>query len=224
MENYLFENYLIDSIKIAKPKKYDEYYISKIKYSLPESKDLVNFNLQLPLMVIKDITTKEISLEFTKNNNYSNGCYDFLCKIEDYILKSIQGKCKDWFNKEIPVDVIKNMYNNFLKAPQTNTSNVFINVMVSKNSKFYNSRNKELGIEDLKSGINTECICQLKYLMFSKDTSYVVWELITSKSYKKVNKVKQYGFIEDPEDYFDIDQQEDELEEINNNIKNNTFF
>jgi hypothetical protein len=44
--------------------------------------------------------------------------------------------------------------------------------------------------------------------------------------YKKINKVKQYGFIEDPEDYSLEDPEDTDLPELNQDSseKINTFF
>jgi hypothetical protein len=64
--------------------------------------------------------------------------------------------------------------------------------------------------------------------MFSKDTAFVIWELLSSKTYKKVNKVKQYGFLDDPDDS-NTDLLDDFLDDsvdllINDTKENNTFF
>ena len=80
MENYLVDNYSLDSLHFSKPKKHSEYYYSKIKYSL--DKDLVNFNIQFPVMNVSNINTKSVSLEFINNNisdysGYSKKCYNF---------------------------------------------------------------------------------------------------------------------------------------------------
>ena len=75
-------------------------------------------------------------------------------------------------------------------------------------------RNEQLELSDIKVGDSVECISQLKYLIFSKDTCFVNWEICTTKVYKKVSKVPKFGFIEDPNDH---STKENDLEDI-------TFF
>ena len=203
MENYLIDNYSLDSLHFSKPKKHSEYYYSKIKYSL--DKDLVNFNIQLPIMGITNINDKNVSLEFINNNisEYSKKCYNFLTNLEGIIIDNIYLNVTEWFGKEIPKESVKKMYNSFLKAPKNSESNVGMTININKSK-----------------------ICHLKYLVFSKDTVFLVWELLSCKVYKKINKVKQYGFIEDPEDYSLEDPEETDLPELNEESleKNNTFF
>jgi hypothetical protein len=224
MENYLFENYSLDLIEFSTPKKHSDYFVSKIKYS----KD--NLYIQFPMMQIISFSEKDINIEFNKTNvnTYSSRCYDFLSKLDQFIVDKISSNVVEWFGKDIPIEVLKKMYNSFLKAPKTSESYVNMLISITKNSKFYDSKNREISLEDIKKGMYTESICQLKYLMFSKDTSFVVWELLSSKNYKKVNKVKQYGFIDDPDDstpdLFDDFLNDSVNLIINDNKEFNTFF
>jgi hypothetical protein len=223
MENYLVDNYSLDSIEFSKPKKHSEYYYSRIKYSL--NNQLINLNIQLPVMSITTINDKGISLEFMRiHSEYSKKCYNFLSNLENIILDSIIKNTAEWFGKEIPMESIRKMYHPFLKAPKNADSNVSIDININK-SKFYDSKNREISLSDIKENNNSECICHLKYLVFSKDTAFLVWELLSCKVYKKINRVKQYGFIEDPEDY-SFDSDDLDLPELNQDPseKNNTFF
>jgi hypothetical protein len=123
------------------------------------------------------------------------------------------------------MDSLRKMYHPFLKAPKNADSNVSINININK-SKFYDSKNREILLEDININNNSECICYLKYLVFSKDTAFLVWDLLSCKVYKKRNRVKQYGFIEDPDDFTQEESDDLDLPELNVDSleKNSTFF
>jgi hypothetical protein len=222
MENYLYENYKIENIKLSSPKKHSDFYVSKIKYSNNTNNDNSNSNgnsnfyLQLPVMKIMNFNSKELSMEFLKEGKYSEGCYTFLNNLNELILSQIILNSKEWFGKEIPKDSIKKMYNSFLKAPSTLNNNIFMNVGITKNTKYYDS--KSIITEDpLVVGNLCESICQMKYLTFSKDTAFLVWELVSIKNIKiKTNKVKPYGFLDVPEEDLIDSEEYDEI--------NETFF
>ena len=224
MENYLVDNYSLESLHLSKPKRHSEYYYSRVKYSL--NKELINVNIQLPMMKMTNINNKGITVEFmSTHSEYSKKCYNFLSNLESIIIDNIIKNTTEWFGKEIPMESIKKMYHPFLKAPKNAESNVSIDININK-SKFYDSKNREILLDDITNNLNSECICYLKYLVFSKDTAFLVWDLLSCKVYKKTNRVKQYGFIEDPEDFTQEDTEDLDLPELNQDSleKNNTFF
>ena len=55
----------------------------------------------------------------------------------------------------------------------------------------------------------------MKYIVFSKDSSFVQWEILTGKMEKKVLKVPKNGFVEDPEDRDIPEDDSDDEPEIN---------
>ena len=199
MENhdYLVDSYNLDNLIFTKPKKYGEFMISKIKY--PETGD---FFIQFPKMTIKSKTEKGLELEFNNDNEYSTKVYNFLSKLDNFILNYINVSSAEWFGKEIPVESLKQMYNNFIKPPKTTENKC----TVSFDFKIKNSENKSIFVDnkdnnidlvDIKTENNIECISHLKYIVFSKDTCFTTWDLITAKvCAQKINKVKNYGFIE----------------------------
>ena len=87
-----------------------------------------------------------------------------------------------------------------------------------KVTELLNTKNEQIDFTDLKKGAVLEIIAQLKYIVFSKDTSFVTWEVTCAKLHKRVNRVPKFGFIEDPEDCSQIVESEDEEIEVH------TFF
>jgi hypothetical protein len=203
--NYLVKNYSIDKLQISKPKKHsEEYMLCKIKY--PD-----DFFIQFPKMKLVQVSPKGVELEFlTSETKYTKECYNFLSELDTYISMYICEKSEEWFEKKIPMENIKNMYNNFIKAPKSTDHQSTINFSIKKNCTIVDRRNKELEISDLSINTEVECISQLKYILFSKDNCFTVWEMYSAKVHKKFDKVPANGFIDveesDSENETDVEE------------------
>lgn len=233
--NYLVDSYSLENIKFSKPKKYknEEYYISKVKYSkLSSNNELITDNnllLQFSKMNISSgysESSNKVELEFINNkynkySKYSNKVYNFLSKLDNHIIDTIHNNSEEWFEKKIPLENVKLMYNSFLKAPKSSENNPSMVFSINNNgTTFYDHKNNDLSFSDFKTSLQTESIVHLKYLMFSKDNCFTIWELISSKICKqKMNKVPKYGFIDDP-----LDFNTQEVESDNEDIIIKSFF
>ena len=199
LENYLVENYNLDHLIFTKPKKYGEYMISKIRYPTEDITD--DMLIQFPKMTITSKTDKNIELEFNNDTKYNTEIYNFLSKLDNFILTYINNNSKEWFGKEIPESSLKQMYNSFIKPPKTSENKCTISFDFKiKNSEikstFVDHKNDEINLNEIKCD-QIECISHLKYIIFSKDTCFTTWDLVTAKlCAPKINKVKHYGFIE----------------------------
>jgi hypothetical protein len=187
MENYLVDNYDVSSFQFTKPKKYGEHMISKLK------KNGDDLFIQFPkMLVVSEDNSKKVELEFTSERGYSKKVYNFLAKLDDYIVEYIINNCEEWFGKKIPI--VSEMYNKFIKAPKTSENKCTIHFNV-KGEITYKGE-----LEDIVKGQLLECISQIKYIVFSKDTCFVTWEICNAKIHKKILRVPKFGFIEDVED------------------------
>jgi len=66
-------------------------------------------------------------------------------------------------------------------------------------------------LESVTKEALVEGILQLKYLVFTKETCYFQWEMVTAKVHKKAVKLpKTFLFIEDPDDVSDDEISDDE--------------
>jgi hypothetical protein len=201
-QNYLVSNYSVENITFSKPKKHDEFFVSKVKSNGGQ------FLLQLPKMNIKSVQ----ELEFKNTNKYSNEVYNFLCALDEHIINSIHQNTTEWFGKEIPKDQIKLMYNSFLKAPKTTEAGVTMSFK-TPHTEYYDSKNNKIDSSEFVANLETDPICQLKYLLFSKDTCFTLWELVSCKLYKTFKRVKQNAFVEDPYDVIlDYDTDDEKIE------------
>jgi hypothetical protein len=212
------DNLLVESILLTKPRKVGDYMVCKVKYSGGDDIDPDSVILQFPKMevIMKDATNLE--LEFIKNSSkYNKSIYNFLSKLDDHIVNYVFSKSEEWFNKNIPLENIKQMYNKFIKAPKTSESECTLNFKLTPKSEYIDNKGND--VTDIMVNQQAECISQLKYVVFSKDTCYTVWDAIKVKVYIKYHKVQAFGFIEDPEDI-----QQDVISDNDDDILINSFF
>jgi hypothetical protein len=175
-------------IKISKPKVQKEHYISKIKY------DTDDFVLQFPKMSIVSFDEKHIELEFIESN-FTKKTREYLKTLDEFLIETISLHSEQWFNKKIPVENIKTMYKPFHEDILKFTRNG--EEIVNK---------KDEPVSDIKKGDFLECICQLKFLVFSKDTCFITWELGKGRYHKKIQKVPKFAFIDEPEKESDSEE------------------
>jgi hypothetical protein len=195
MDDYLVEHYDVSNVSFSKPKKQGEYMATKPKYSTDGE-----IIIQLPKMklLLENKNNSSIELLFTNKNTYSKKVYNFLSKFDDYIIEYIHNNSEEWFGKKIPLDKLDTMYNKMLKAPKNSESECSINcVLKTKNCVFVDNKKNELVLSDFKNDSTVECISKLKYIIFSKDKCFPVWEIIVMKLHKKINKVPKNAFIDD---------------------------
>ena len=202
-DDYLVSNYFLENVIFSKPKKHGDYLVCKVKYCADS--ELI---IQFPKMKIASDIGKIVELEFSNNTKYNKESYNFLSTLDDHIGNYIFEKSTEWFGKQIPMESLKKMYNKFIKAPKTVNDKCTMNFNLKKNCSFLDTKGNDLDISEFSIGLDVECIAQLKYIMFSKDNCFTIWELCTAKLHKKVVKVKQYGFIEQEESESETDDEE----------------
>ena len=197
-EGYLIDNYNLDLFSFTKPKKYNNAMICKIKN---DSNDVL---IQFPKMNVTLFEEKSedlnLSLEFKNEKGYNKKISDFLSKLDDFIMNYITLNSEDWFGKKIKLSRITQMYNKFVKISSEN--NCSLNFKIKENT-LLDKKNEIISLSEIKNGNTLQCIAQMKYLVFSKDSCFVTWELCSAKLFKKINHVGKYGFIEDPEDNYE---------------------
>ena len=205
MDSCLVSSYQLNSIKLSKPKKYSEYYVSKVKYSVDDEEDS-DLVLQFPKMTLsEDPEEKNISVEFMNTRGYNKEVYNFLSELDTYITEQVSKKSEEWFGKEIPLKSIKKMYNAFIKPPKTTEARCVINFGIKYHKEevktlFLDRKDNEISFSHFKKDEIVECIAQCKYIFFSKDTCFSAWELVSAKIHKKMQKVPDFGFVDDPDD------------------------
>ena len=194
MENtFLIDSYTLSSLTFTKPKKVKDFLVSKVKY-LDKP-----FVVQFPKMTVVSLE-KSVELEFKTDRGYTKKVYNGLSKIDTLLVDYISSKSEEWFEKKIPNSSVSQMYNKFVKAPKTSENNCTINFTLSKNKELVNHRGEPIELSDISKNSTLQVIAEMKYVVFSKDSSFVQWEILTGKMEKKINKVPKNGFVEDPDD------------------------
>ena len=213
MADFLVNSYSLENIIFTKPKKYNNYLICKIKYPHEDDTLLVQF----PKMNVSTVTEKSVELEFVNNKGYNAEVYDFLAKLDTHIIEYISSHSEEWFGKVIPIENVRQMYNKFIKAPKNAEKKCTINFDFKTRggkikSKFIDNHENELEVSELVKDNGLECISQFKYIVFSRDTCFTSWELVTAKYHlPKMERVKGYAFIEDPHDTNEMDSDDENL-------------
>jgi|APCry1669189567_1035234.scaffolds.fasta_scaffold21963_2 hypothetical protein len=196
MDDYLVQNVDMDLFTFTKPKKHGDYLISKIK------NNKMDVFIQFPkMLVVSEENVKKIELEFTSDSGYSKKVFNFLSEFDEYLIKTITEKSEEWFGKKIPV--IDTMYQKFIKAPKTSENKCTIH-FTTKGEMTYKGEP-----DNVVKGNTLECISQPKFIVFSKDTCFVNWEINTAKIHKKILRVPKFGFIEDNDDNDEIEETEE---------------
>ncbi len=203
------ENLDFNSLVFSKPQKHLDYLVCKVKYS--QNEPVV---VQFPKMKIVTKSSKNVELEFL-NGSYSKKIYNLLSEIDNYIIKHITSVSEEWFNKKIPESSVQQMYNKFIKSPKTSENNCTVGMSFKYKkgeliTQFIDRKQNEINLDELNIDDTLECIAEMKYIIFSKDTCFVQWEVSTAKLHKKIQKVERYGFIDIPEEQ--VENSDDELE------------
>ena len=157
------------------------------------------------MTLAEDPEEKSISVEFINTKGYNKDVYNFLSALDTYIIENVSKNSEEWFGKAIPLKSIKKMYNPFIKAPKTSdsTSSIDFGIKYHKNqvkTMFLDRKDNEISYSHFKKNEIVECIAQCKYIFFSKDTCFPAWELDSVKIHKKMQKVPEFGFVDDPDD------------------------
>jgi hypothetical protein len=168
-----YNNFKLDSLTYKKPVNQNNIYVSSIDYE--SDKCLI----QTPKMIFKGIkedpTTKQKYLVMSPDPNDFE-FYDLLVKLDDHNLSQTYKLSKDWFNKELPMDVLENMYRPISKPFLKNDiPEITIKVPFLKGTmqcKMYDKFNNPIIYDKLNEGSTIMCILHINGLKFLKKDYY----------------------------------------------------
>ena len=168
--------------------RHNQFTVSKLNYSKPTNQQNVyyssiNYNDNKPCYIQ---TTKLIIEEIKEEKNQKYlvakvdaddfSFYDLLVKLDDHNLSSTYQSSKEWFNKELPMDILEGMYRRITKPfKKDDTPQIVLKIPVSKQkvvSKLYDQSNNIIDIEQLTKGSTVICILHIKGLKFLKKDYY----------------------------------------------------
>jgi hypothetical protein len=131
--------------------------------------------------------------------------YDCLVKLDDHNLSHTHQSSKEWFHKELPIDILEGMYRRITQPFKKNyIPKISLKLPLYKQGiqcKIYDQSNNQLDINTLTKGVVITCIIHIKGLKFLKKDYYCDMYI----SQIKLNKLSDYYIpdsclIEDIED------------------------
>ena len=182
--------YDINNIKLEKPEKFEDLYISNL-----------NFTLQTPKLEIHKIA-KKLTLKLDKDMEKLLGEFD------NKIVNLISENSRDFFEEEMTDDEAEEIYKSSFKKSK-------LNVTLNKKLSIFNKAKEKLEVDSLTSGDIVICLLKCKKIVFYKNYCEPLWEVFQIKLKEVELDIKSYLFIEDEQDtYVETDNTDDDLSEI----------
>lgn len=225
--------YLLISKKNMTILKYDQLKLDDINYSKPEKigtsyfgsfsfgETLQPLYIQTPkvkcnvnISDLKDKKNPYLEIEIPKNNF---DLYDLFLSIDDQNIKNTLHKSGQWFQKEIPLEAIDDMYKRITKPfKKGENPTMKFRLPVIKNeiqTTVYNQQRVFVNIEDIKEDSEIILILHLRGLKFLKQHFYCDCYISQIKLFQdtldsKYSIMKDYSLIDeddgiDTNDIFD---------------------
>jgi hypothetical protein len=189
MANVLnYNNINLDNLNIDNPKKEGKIYYSSINYN---NKPLF---IQTSTIIINDykINKKTSSINFNIQEDNLD-LYDFFIKLDNKLIKETYNNSKNWFNQEIPLEVIDDFYKRLSKPLEKGkTPSIRFKVPMIDNNivcKIYNQKKEYIKLEDIKDNLNSILILHIKGIKFLKQ-QYICDCYITQMRVEEKLKIK----------------------------------
>ena len=208
-----YDQLKVDDINHAKPEKQGQSYfgpmsfgetLSPIYIQTPKLKCLTN------LSEMKDKKAPYIDVEIpTSRLDF----YDFFVSLDDKNIKKTVNMSKDWFNKELPLEAIDDMYKRTTKPFKKNTSPILrFRIPCIKNEikcGIYNQKRVFIDPDEVKEGNEIILILHIRGLKVLK--TYFYCDCYVSQIKVFQDNETRYNIINE---YSILDSEDDEFEDI----------
>lgn len=195
--------------------RYNKVDFSKLSYSLPENQQNVYYggiqHNELPLylqtsrlrfMDIKEENKQKFMLFQVDPDDFS--FYDMLLKLDDNNLSATYQSSKEWFKKELPMDILETMYRRISQPFKKNeVPSVLFKVPIYKQTvqcSLYDESNNPITLDSLDKGTTVLAIIHIKGLKFLKKEYYCDMYLSQIKVTKALPVRVTECLIEDEDD------------------------
>ncbi len=161
----------MDNIQFEKPENKGTVYFGPMMYDL---NPLLLQSSRLIVKEIKEVDNQKFIVFETSPSDFS--FYDTLVKLDDHILDATYQNSEEWFNKELPMDILENMYTRVTtpfkkdKVPSIQFKLAYKEETIQ--TKIYNQTNEIIDIESLVPGATVITMIQVKGLKFLKQIYY----------------------------------------------------
>ena len=213
--------------------RHDEINFKKINYKKPDKQGMIYYSamdydnnpfyLQTPRLRLTNsgvdvIESKNNNLELTPlNNDFS--FYDSLLNLDELNVKRTFENNKEWFGKEIPLEVIDNMYkrNNKPVKKDSNPQLGFKIPMIKDRvqCQVYDQKRNTQDLKTIKEGSECVCILHVKGLKFLKQHYYL--DLYVSQIKIFLEGDLKYNIL-DNYSFNDVEEEENELRELERDL------
>ena len=209
--------------------KHDELDFKKINYSKPEKVGIIYYSsinydnqpfyLQTPKMSCKngfqDILDSKNSLLDLEPINMDFSFYDSLLTLDEKNVKSTFENNKEWFNKNIPLEIIDNMYKRNNKPVKKDSKPRFsFKVPIVKEKvqcQIYDQKKNCLDFNKIQDGAEVVLILHVKGLKFLKQHYYC--DIYISQIKIFLQGDNKYSIL-DKYAFDDKEEEEDELKSL----------
>ena len=161
----------LDGIKYDKPENTGSVYFGSISY---KSSPLLVQSSRLIVKEIKQDDNHKYLVVTTTKDDFS--FYDALVKLDDNNLEQTYQQSEEWFNKELPMDILEGMYKRitepFKKDDIPSIEFRLPYIQEELQTKIYDQSNKLINLEDLTSGSTIILMNHVRGLKFLKQNYY----------------------------------------------------
>jgi hypothetical protein len=204
-------------INYSKPEKQGQIYYSAINY------DNSPFYLQTSKMVCKksgdEIAKMKNAVLEMDNITMDFGFYDTLLNLDERNVKKTHENNKDWFGKDIPLEVIDNMYKRSCKpVKKSSKPNFSFKIPMIKDKvqcHIYDQKKVCVDIGQLKEGTEVICILHVRGLKFLKQhyycDCYISQIKVLSPDQSTFTRLDTYSFNDKAEEEAELLELEKEL-------------
>lgn len=192
-----------DLVVFGKPQKEDTYYRS------PMSIGQESVILQTPQLILASREGTLIELVLGDRSVKSLRFYEQIAKLDDFAMRTLAKESEVWFQKKIPIDKLKTMYQPCISPTQVPTVNQF-RFRLAKNLRvFRDSQQDEISLDELISmaPYRISCILRFEGILIAGGKARLdirVAQILTHKSKESPVEVPK---TEEREDGYDSDIQ-----------------
>lgn len=166
-----YGNLELDEIHYEKPENNGSIYFGPVSY---KNTPLLVQSSKLLFKDIKQIDTHSYIVVETEKDDFS--FYDTLVKLDDTNLEKTYQMSEEWFNKELPMDILEGMYTRITEPFKKDTiPSINFRLPFNKNelqTKLYNHSNELIKIDELKKGDSIILMLHIRGLKFLKKNYY----------------------------------------------------
>jgi hypothetical protein len=189
----------MDNLQFEKPENKGTVYFGNMLYDL---NPLLLQSSRLKVKEIKEIDKQKYLIIETDTSDFS--FYDKLVKLDDHILEKTYQNSEEWFNKELPMDILENMYKRITSPfKKDETPSIQFKIPYHKENiqtKVYNQANEIIDVSTLVPGSTIISMVQVKGLKFLKQIYYCDLFLSQIKLINETVTIKSgHCLIEDAE-------------------------